>query len=155
MTSKKKTTQAKPKDVVTLKDVPVKEANDNPTETIPVAAAVPETPTVQAQVSPQEAKIGPVQPEPPSASDVAEALDVKPKEGPFHGINSPNLHTITAADLEQHPELVKEHKYKEGDQIGYGSTWVWKYPTADRTSVVQEQWPRDIGQSAKGITINP
>jgi len=126
----------------TTKEVPVTEVNDKP-EVNKGVSDIQNVPTVQAQVAP-EAKIDPVQPEPPSASDVAEALNVPQAGEPVSGKeNRPDLHTVSKSDLEQHPEL-KDKGLKDGDQIPFGSQKVWKYPTADRSSIVEVEWPRDV-----------
>lgn len=52
-------------------------------------------------------------------------------------------YTIQQADLDRHPELT----VKAGDEVEWGSLWVWR-------GAERERWPRDIGQDKpKGIVF--
>lgn len=125
----------------TQKTVAPEDVNKDP-EVSKAKAEVQDTPTVQAQVAP-EAKIMPVQPEAPSASDVAEHLNLQEKPVIEGSENRQDLYTISKSDIEEHPEL-KGQGYKEGDALHFGKAWVHKYPTASREDVVQDPWPRDV-----------
>lgn len=117
------------------------EVNNDPEVSKP-KSEIQNTPTQQAQVAP-EAKIMPVQPEAPSASDVTANVGIEPHPVIEGSENRKDLHTITDSDLEEHPEL-KEQGFKSGEALGFEKAWIYQYPTASREDVVQVQWPRDV-----------
>ncbi len=91
---------------------------------------------------PVDSTVGEEQPSPPvpTGNEVAEA---DPKK---------QTYTIEAADLNAYPELSQQGvQYK--DEVEYGSKWVNKYDTAEKTSFHREAWPVQIEIVKNGITF--
>lgn len=122
---------------------PADEVNDSPEDTKAKAKVDTESPTLQAQTGPEV--VAPIQPEAPTASEVAQALQLGNTEGVVVGDPArKTTYTVSQSDIDRHPELADKQNVSVGDEIDHGKLWIYQYPTADRSNIVQEAWPRDI-----------
>lgn len=131
-------------------------ATENPTEQTEPTQEQPieETPITEDETAPEvvnDLTINPengdgIIPEQPVDLTASEIVDLQSADAPDQitpDTENKTTHTISAADLNSHPELSKQG-VSLNDEVAHDSLWIYQYPSADRSNIVQEKWPRDV-----------